>query len=151
MRTVVLILVTLQQLLSGVAGVHAHADHNASSGHVSRPHVHLSGHSHHPGHAHSKHGHSHGVADENLKPASIPVYPNDSDHDRDAVFVSSDFFTASVPRTSIPDPLAACDVSLASDSFKPKVSVCLTRDLNDGLSGRGASARFRLLPHQLRV
>ena len=153
MRRVVLILVTLQLLLNGVAGLHIHADanHNVPAGHVNRPHIHISGHSHRSGHAHSKHGHSHRAVDENQK--SVPVAPShkESEHDRDAVYVSCDFTTVSSPRVSVPDPHATFEIMLATDAVNPMVGVCLTRNRNDGSSAPGSDARFRLLPHLLRV
>ena len=153
MRGVVLILVTLQLLLNGVAGSHFHVDanHNGPAAHVNRPHVHISGDSHRSGHAHSKHGHSHRAVDENQK--SVPVAPShkESEHDRDAVYISCDFATVSVPRVSVPDPHATFEILLASDAVHPMVGVCLTRNRNDGSSAPGSDARFRLLPHRLRV
>ena len=153
MRSVVLILVTLQLLLNGVAGLHVHADanHNVPAGQVNRPHVHISGHSHHSGHAHTKHGNSHCAVDEKQRPAPVAPYHNESEHDRDAVYVSCDFATVSSPRVSVPDPHATFEILLASDAVNPMVSVCLTRNRNDGSSAPGSDARFRLLPHLLRV
>ena len=153
MRSVVLILVTLPLLLNGVAGLHVHTEvnHNGPAGHVNRPHVHISGHSHRSGHAHSKHGHSHRAVGEKQK--STPVAPShkESEHDRDAVYVSCDFTTVSVPRVSVPDPHATFEILQASDAVNPMVGVCLTRNRHDGSSAPSSDARFRLLPHLLRV
>ena len=153
MRSVVLILVTLQLLLNGVVGLHGHADSNqhGPAGHVNRPHVHISRHSHCSGHAHSKHGHSHRADDESQKPTPVAPSHTGSEHDRDAVYVSCDFTTVSSPRVSVPDPHATFEILLASDAVKPLVGVCLTRNRNDGSTAPGSDSRFRLLPHLLRV
>ncbi len=153
MRSVVFILVTLQLLLNGVAGLHVHTDanHHGPAGHVNRPHVHTSTHSHRSGHAHSKHGHSHRAVDENQKPTPVAPSHTGSEHDRDAVYVSLDFTTVSSPRVSLPDPHATFEILLASDAVNPLARVCLTRNRNDGWTAPGSDARFRLLPHLLRV
>ncbi len=153
MRSVVLILVTLQLLLNGLAGQHIHADtnHHGPAGQVNRPHVHTSTHSHRSGHAHSKHGHSHRAVDENQKSTPVAPSPKESEHDRDAVYVSCDFATVSSPRVSVPDPHATFEILLASDAVHPMIGVWLTRNSNDGSSAPGSDARFRLLPHLLRV
>ena len=153
MRSVVLILVTLQLLLNGVAGLHVHADanHNVPAGQVNRPHVHISWHSHHSGHAHTKHGHSHCAVDEKQRPAPVAPSQKEPEHDRDAVYVSCDFTTVSVPRVSVPDPHATFEIMLATDAVNPMVGVCLTRNRHDGSSAPSSDARFRLLPHLLRV
>ena len=153
MRGVVLILVTLQLLLSGVAGLHVHADanHNVPTGQLNRRHVHVSGHSHDSERPQPKHGHSHRVADQNDQPAPVVPTPNESEHDRDAVYVSCDFTTVSSPRVSVPDPHATFEILLVSDAVHPLVGVCRTRNRNDGSSAPGSDARFRLLPHLLRV
>ncbi len=153
MRSVVLILVTLQQLLNGVAELHVHVDanHNGPADHVNRPHVHVTRHSHRSGHVHSKHGHSHHAVDEKQKPTPIAPSHNGSEHDRDAIYVSCDFTTVLSPRVSVPDPHATYGILLALDAVQPTVGVWLTRNRNDGSSAPGSDARFRLLPHLLRV
>lgn len=57
---------------------HSHGESTEPADHAARPHVHLHGHSHH-GHSHHHHG------DQRDVPEPVPA----SDHDGDAVYVSS--------------------------------------------------------------
>lgn len=139
MRCVVLILVTLQLLLNGVAHSHFHADSQGAAGQMSRPHIHLAGHTH--GH----HGHSHSH-EEIPHDAGETLDPN---HDDDAVYLSFEVVTVSGTRAWAPGLDAAMAISPESRTTQLAFEPGRTLNRDDGPSGPGA--RARRMPHQLRV
>lgn len=142
MRCVVLILVTLQLLLNGVAHSHFHADSQGAAGQMSRPHLHLAGHSH------EHHGHSHSHEDED--PARNDATESlDLEHDHDAVYLSLEIVTMSGVRAWAPGLDVAMAISLESCTTQLLFEMDRTPCRDDGPSGAGA--RARRMPHQLRV
>lgn len=149
MRGVVLILVALQLLLNGVAHSCVHVPATRGAGHLSRPHIHLTGHSHHSGHAHGGHGHSHSTTDEKTASADAATSPMEPEHDHDAVYVSCDLGLVSIPRVFFPGPDAALVISLSSANL-PTGQSHLQHFCDDG-SRSGAGIQTQRMPHQLRI
>lgn len=140
MRCVVLILVTLQLLLNGVAHSHFHADSQGAAGQMSRPHLHLAGHSH------EHHGHSH----EDEDPANNDATESlNLEHDHDAVYLSLEIVTVSGVRVWAPGLDVAMAISLESCTTQLLFEMDRTPCRDDGPSGPGT--RARRMPHQLRV
>lgn len=154
MRGVVLILVTLQLLLNGVAHSCFHVPVPGGAGHQGRPHIHLAGHSHHShhaGHVHGGHGHSHGIADEKPAPADVAAVPMKPEHDQDAVYLSWDFASVPVPRTIVPKLNIALATSVDWSAFPPTAGHPLTQHLIERRSDPVAGYYAQRMPHQLRV
>lgn len=151
MRVTVLILVTIQLMLSGAFGSHVHwnGQSSGSDEHVSRPHIHLTGHSH--SHSHSRHEHSHPVAGEKRDPSPVGPAPDERGHDEDAIYVSAEPIVASGQRVVVPDPLWEGWVARSQDEDVQTVCTRPAFDRDDDHAGRETRTDFQLLPHLLRI
>lgn len=149
MRVAVLILVTIQLMLSGAVGSHVHwnGQSSGSDEHVSRPHIHLTGHSH----SHSRHEHSHPVAGEKRDPTPVGPAPDERGHDEDAIYVSAEPIVASGQRVVVPDPLLEGWVARSQDEDVQTVCTRPAFDRDDDHAGRETRTDFQLLPHLLRI
>ena len=149
MRVAVLILVTIQLMLSGAVGSHVHwnGQSSGSDEHVSRPHIHLTGHSH----SHSRHEHSHPVAGEKRDSSPVGPAPDERGHDEDAIYVSAEPIMASVQRIVVPDTHWEGWVARSQDEDVQTVCTRPAFDRDDGHAGRETRTDFQLLPHLLRI